>query len=104
MSKALAFVAFELLGLRFIELRGLRWKDICFNEKKLRVEDSWSSRQRASPSILPAIPAPRGGGAPSAAVGPRTESARLGGRFSFIGKSGRKRLAACEALVAWGPE
>jgi integrase len=36
----LAFVTFELLGLRLIELRGLRWRDIYFNEKKLRVEDS----------------------------------------------------------------
>jgi integrase len=40
----LAFVTFELLGLRLIELRGLRWRDIHFTEKKLRVEDSKTAK------------------------------------------------------------
>jgi integrase len=35
-----AFLVFELLGIRFKELRGLRWRDIEFNEKRLRIEDS----------------------------------------------------------------
>jgi integrase len=36
----LAFLTFNLIGIRFKELRGLRWLDIRMTEGKLRIEDS----------------------------------------------------------------
>jgi integrase len=51
----LAFVTFELLGLRFIELRGLRWRDVYLNEKKLRIADSKAAKGERvvpMPSVL----------------------------------------------------
>jgi integrase len=39
-QERLAFVTFEFLGLRFKELRGLRWRDIDFVEGKLIVAES----------------------------------------------------------------
>jgi integrase len=36
----LAFLTFELLGIRMKELRGLRWGDVSLGEKRLRIEDS----------------------------------------------------------------
>jgi integrase len=51
----LAFLTFELLGLRWHELTGLRWKDVDFVESRLRVDKSKSEageRWLAIPSVL----------------------------------------------------
>lgn len=36
----LAFLTFNLIGIRFKELRGLRWQDVRMTEGRLRIEDS----------------------------------------------------------------
>ncbi len=51
----LAFLTFELLGIRIKELRGLRWGDVSLREKRLRIEDSKTptgNRSVAMPSLL----------------------------------------------------
>lgn len=47
----LAFVTFELLGLRFMELRNLRWGDVDLLAGRLRVEDSKTPDGERSMSI-----------------------------------------------------
>jgi integrase len=47
----LAFVTFELLGLRFFELRNLRWRDVDLFAGRLRVEDSKTPDGERSMSI-----------------------------------------------------
>jgi integrase len=51
----LAFLTFEILGLRMKELRSLRWRDLDFAERTLRIEDSKTPtglRSQAIPMVL----------------------------------------------------
>lgn len=51
----LAFLTFELLGLRIHELQGLRWRDLSFEENRLRVFKSKTRKGERSvyvPSVL----------------------------------------------------
>lgn len=51
----LAFVTFELLGIRISELRRLRWRNIDFLNGRLRVEDSKTPTGERSISIPPRL-------------------------------------------------
>jgi integrase len=54
-QERLAFVTFELLALRFKELRGLRWRDIDFVEGKLVVRESKTEESEGRSVPIPDV-------------------------------------------------